>query len=111
MSSRDRPGSRQKNVQGNPYAHRPTAGTAGNGVVTQDSFDPLTERLLNVCASNHSGLCDGDIANLSTGDDSCAAEVPPVRLLPQFARQSSELAPARGLPGNEAPQAALNFFT
>ena len=47
------------------------------------------------------------IANLSTGDDSCAADVPPVRLLSQFARRSSELAPVQALPGNEAPEAAL----
>jgi len=47
------------------------------------------------------------IANLSTGDDSCAAQVPPVRLLPQFARHASELLPAQGLPGNEAPEEAL----
>src|ERR1700689_1392605 len=46
-----------------------TQSTAGNGVVSHDSFDPLTGRLLNVCASNHSGSCDGDIANLSTDFD------------------------------------------
>jgi hypothetical protein len=30
-----------------------------------------------------------------------------VRLLPQFARHASELLPAQGLPGNEAPEEAL----
>jgi RHS repeat-associated protein len=35
----------------------------------QNSFDALTGRMLNVCATNHSGACDGDVANISTGFD------------------------------------------
>ncbi|HEY1629802.1 MAG TPA: hypothetical protein VGF56_00705 [Rhizomicrobium sp.] len=46
-----------------------TRSTAGNGVTTTDSFDPLTGRMLNVCASNHAGSCDGAIANIATDFD------------------------------------------
>jgi pimeloyl-ACP methyl ester carboxylesterase len=51
------------------------------------------------------------MADLSTDDDGCAAEVPPVRLVPQFARHAIELAPARALPGNEAADAALRVVS
>jgi YD repeat-containing protein len=46
-----------------------TQSSSGNGVTVQNSFDPLTGRMLNVCATNHSGACDGDVANISTGFD------------------------------------------
>jgi RHS repeat-associated protein len=47
-----------------------TQSMAGNGVVTIDSFGPLTGRMLNVCATNHAtSACDGDIANISTDFD------------------------------------------
>ena len=43
------------------------------------------------------------LANLSTGDDSCAAEVPPVRLVPRFARHAATSSPRhRRVSGNEA---------
>lgn len=42
------------------------------------------------------------LAGLSTEEDSCAAAVPPVRLLARFARHASEVAPAQPLAGNEA---------
>jgi RHS repeat-associated protein len=46
-----------------------TQSMAGNGVVTIDSFGPLTGRMLNVCSTNHSSGCDGGIANISTDFD------------------------------------------
>ncbi len=56
--------------------------------------------------------CAADIARrfirtLSVGDTACAAAVPPVRLVPRFARQTQELDPAAALPGNAAGEAAL----
>ena len=45
--------------------------------------------------------------NLATGDESCAALVPAVRLVPRFARHASELARAHGLAGNQAADAEL----
>jgi pimeloyl-ACP methyl ester carboxylesterase len=48
---------------------------------------------------------------LSTEDDSCAAEVPPVRLVPGFARRSEELTAAQPLPGNQADEATLRVVT
>jgi pimeloyl-ACP methyl ester carboxylesterase len=48
---------------------------------------------------------------LSTEDDSCAAEVAPVPLVPNFARQSAELIPAQALPGNQADEALLRVVT
>jgi pimeloyl-ACP methyl ester carboxylesterase len=47
------------------------------------------------------------IATLATGDESCAAGVPPVRLVPRFARTLALLAPAHAQPGNEASDRAL----
>lgn len=51
------------------------------------------------------------LANLSTGDDGCAAQVPPVRLVPLFARHLDELTAAQALAGNEAPEPALRAVT
>ena len=51
------------------------------------------------------------MAELSTGDEGCAAQVPPVRLVPQFARHAAELAPAQALPGNEVAEAALRVVS
>jgi pimeloyl-ACP methyl ester carboxylesterase len=48
---------------------------------------------------------------LSTGDESCAAAVPAVRLVPRFARYARELAPARGAAGNAADEARLRVVT
>ena len=47
------------------------------------------------------------LERLATGDESCAAAVPAVRLVPRFARHASELAPAHGLAGNRAAEAQL----
>ena len=46
-----------------------TRATAGNGVVTADSFDPLTGRMVNICATPNIGACDGAIANISNQYD------------------------------------------
>ena len=51
------------------------------------------------------------IENLTTGDDSCAAEVPPVRLVPRFARSAAELAPAHAGADNAAGEAALRVVS
>jgi len=48
---------------------------------------------------------------LSTEDDSCAAEVAPVRLVPRFALKSDELSAAAALPGNQADEAMLRVVT
>jgi hypothetical protein len=48
---------------------------------------------------------------LATGDESCARTVPPVRLVPAFARRAHELAPARALPGNRAGTETLRIVT
>ena len=42
------------------------------------------------------------IAQLQTGDESCAAAVPEVRLVPRFAAGLHELSPAHGLAGSQA---------
>jgi len=47
------------------------------------------------------------LENLTTGDEHCAAAVPPVRLVPRFARSLDELDPAEPLAGNKAQTAAL----
>jgi pimeloyl-ACP methyl ester carboxylesterase len=51
------------------------------------------------------------IADLSTGDEGCAAQAPPVRLVPQFARRAVELAAAQALTGNEAADAELRVVS
>ena len=47
------------------------------------------------------------IANLDTGNTSCAAQVPPLRLVSRFATHSDELEPVATLPGNTADEAQL----
>jgi pimeloyl-ACP methyl ester carboxylesterase len=47
------------------------------------------------------------LATLATGDESCAAAVPAVRLLPRFARTAGELAPAQARVRNQAGEDAL----
>jgi pimeloyl-ACP methyl ester carboxylesterase len=51
------------------------------------------------------------LTNLSTEDDSCALEVPPVRLVPRFARQVAELTAAQPLAGNQAPEDELRLVS
>ncbi|HYM43251.1 MAG TPA: alpha/beta fold hydrolase [Steroidobacteraceae bacterium] len=47
----------------------------------------------------------------STGDESCAAAVPPVRLVPVFARRVRELAPAQGSAASHASDEDLRVVT
>ena len=49
------------------------------------------------------------IASLEPGDASCAAEVPPVRLVPRFAARIDALDPAIAEPGNAASDRALQL--
>jgi pimeloyl-ACP methyl ester carboxylesterase len=48
---------------------------------------------------------------LHTGDESCAREVPPVRLVPRFARHAAGLDAARATPGNQADEQALRVVS
>jgi pimeloyl-ACP methyl ester carboxylesterase len=47
------------------------------------------------------------LEQLAPGDERCAADVPPLRLVPRFARSIAELDPARPANGNQAGAAAL----
>jgi hypothetical protein len=51
------------------------------------------------------------MSQLDTGDDRCAGAVPPVPLVPRFARRLHELDPAQALPGHEAGEEALRLVT
>jgi pimeloyl-ACP methyl ester carboxylesterase len=61
-------------------------------------------RARSACAAD---LVRRFIATLDTGDTSCAANVPPLRLVRQFVRRAQELAPATALPGNRADASRL----
>jgi pimeloyl-ACP methyl ester carboxylesterase len=49
------------------------------------------------------------IRTLTVADAACASQVPPLRLVPRFARTAAELDPAQGLPGNGASPELLRF--
>jgi pimeloyl-ACP methyl ester carboxylesterase len=49
------------------------------------------------------------IETLSPGDTACAADVPPLRLVPGFATRAAHLEPAKALAGNRADAAQLRF--
>lgn len=51
------------------------------------------------------------LRSLTPGDTGCAAAVPPLRLVPQFAVSSETLPPAAGLAGNQADPDQLRFVT
>jgi len=51
------------------------------------------------------------VATLDAGDVGCAARVPPLRLVPEFAQRFEELEPAEALPGNAASEPALRAAT
>jgi hypothetical protein len=51
------------------------------------------------------------MSTLTVGDDQCAATVPPVPLVPRFAREVHELDPAQALPGHEAGEEALRLVS
>ena len=50
------------------------------------------------------------IESLELGDTTCAAKVPPLRLVPRFAAHASEAEPAVGAPGNHADEAQLRLI-
>ena len=56
-------------------------------------------RARSECAA---GIVRRFLETLSPGDTRCANEVPPLRLMPQFARHASELDPAAAQAGNRA---------
>jgi pimeloyl-ACP methyl ester carboxylesterase len=49
------------------------------------------------------------IETLESGDTSCAAEVPPLRLVPRFALHAADLEPAAAAGGNRASDAQLRW--
>lgn len=51
------------------------------------------------------------ITTLTAGDASCAARVPPLRLIPQFAASYIDLEPAVALPGNHSSGLQLQAVT
>jgi len=51
------------------------------------------------------------MSQLDPGDDRCAGAIPPVPLVPRFARRLHELDPAQALPGHEAGEQALRLVT
>jgi pimeloyl-ACP methyl ester carboxylesterase len=51
------------------------------------------------------------VAELTTGDESCAAAVPPVRLLPRFAQRSAQLSAAQPATGNQASLEQLRLVS
>jgi hypothetical protein len=51
------------------------------------------------------------IETLSVGDTTCAAEVPPLRLVPRFAVHANELEAAVALPGNRVSAAKLRWVS
>jgi pimeloyl-ACP methyl ester carboxylesterase len=65
-------------------------------------------RARSVCAAR---IVRRFIATLETGDSSCAASVPPLRLVPRFAQHAAELEPAAALPGNRADTAQLRWIS
>jgi pimeloyl-ACP methyl ester carboxylesterase len=51
------------------------------------------------------------IETLAPGDTACAAAVPPLRLVPHFALQASQLEPATAITGNRATAAQLRWVS
>jgi len=51
------------------------------------------------------------IETLGVGDHTCAAGVPPLRLVPRFAVQASQLEPAAAIAGNRASAAQLRWIS
>jgi len=51
------------------------------------------------------------IATLEPGDVGCAAQVPPLPLVPRFARTAAQLEPAVGLKGNSADALSLKWVS
>jgi pimeloyl-ACP methyl ester carboxylesterase len=81
----------------------------GHHVVIANSFHVnALPRARSECAAV---LVRRFFATLATGDESCAAAVPPVRLVPRFARQAHELPAATASAGNDASAEQLRVVT
>jgi hypothetical protein len=77
----------------------------GHHLVIANSFHTnALPRARSECAAT---LVRRFLRSLSTGDESCAGDVPAVRLVPRFARSASELPPALGSADNQASEAQL----
>ncbi len=61
----------------------------------------------SACAA---GIVRAFMRTATVGDTSCASQVPPLRLVPRFARRAEELDPAKGEPGNQANRAQLRMI-
>lgn len=73
-------------------------------VLVRNSFHVTALGDLDGCASS---LVRRFVQTLAVGDTACADAVPPVRLLPRFARRAAELSPAAPAAGNEGTPADL----
>jgi len=73
-------------------------------VLVRNSFHVTALGDLDGCASS---LVRRFVQTLAVGDTACADAVPPVRLLPRFARRAAELSPAAPAAGNEGTTADL----
>lgn len=67
-------------------------------VLVRNAFHVTALGDLDGCASS---LVRRFVLTLAVGDTGCADAVPPLRLLPRFARRAAELSPAEPGPGNE----------
>ena len=77
----------------------------GRQVLIANSFHVnALPRARSPCAA---GIVRRFIATLDPGDVGCAAQVPPLRLVPRFALRIEELEPARPLAGNSASELEL----
>jgi pimeloyl-ACP methyl ester carboxylesterase len=77
----------------------------GRQVLVANSFHVnALPRARSPCAA---GIVRRFIATLNPGDTGCAAQVPPLRLVPRFPLYIEELEPARSLAGNSASARAL----
>jgi hypothetical protein len=70
----------------------------GHQVVLANSFH--VNALPHARSACGAQLAQRFLADLSTGDESCARQVPPVRLVPRFARRAHELDPAQPATNN-----------
>ncbi len=81
----------------------------GQQVVVANSFHVnALPRARSPCAA---GLVRQFLDTLSAGDTGCAAAIPALRLVPQFARSTAEAAPAAALAHNQADAAELKAVT
>jgi hypothetical protein len=81
----------------------------GRQLVVANSFHVnAVPRARSLCGAQ---LVRRFVLHLDPGRTACADEVPPVRVLAEFAREARQLPPARALPGNRADPDALRIAT